>query len=51
MKGYPMLIDEIREQIKKLEPDIATIKTFWTNAKYSEKIADLEKQAENPEVW
>jgi peptide chain release factor 2 len=51
MKGPTVLIDEIREQIKKLEPDVATIKTFWTNAQYNEKIADLEKQAENPEIW
>ena len=51
MKGLLMLIDVIREEIKKLEPDVATIKAFWQNAHYSEKIAELEKKSENPEVW
>ncbi len=46
-----MLIDEIREHIKKLEPDITTIKSFWANAQFNEKIAELEKKAENPDVW
>lgn len=46
-----MLVDEIQEQLKKLEPDVATIKTFWGNAKFEEKIADLEQQSQNPEVW
>lgn len=46
-----MLLDDIREQLKKLEPDISTIQTFWENARFDHKLQDLEKQAENPEVW
>ena len=46
-----MLIDDIQEKMKKLEPDIATIKTFWVNAQFTQKIADLEVKSQDPEVW
>ena len=47
----PMLIDELQEQLKLLEPDITTIKNYWKNASFGIRIAELEQQSENPEVW
>ncbi len=46
-----MLIDDIQEQLKKLEPDIQTIKTFWKNANIDQQLADLEKKSEDPALW
>ncbi len=46
-----MLIDDIQEQLKKLEPDIQTIKTFWTNAGIDQQLADLGKKSEDPSLW
>jgi peptide chain release factor 2 len=46
-----MLFDDLQEQLKNLEPDIQTIKTFWANAAIEEKISNLELQAQDPSVW
>jgi peptide chain release factor 2 len=46
-----MLFDDLQEHIKLLEPNIQTIETFWSNANQEEKIKDLEKQSEDPNVW
>lgn len=46
-----MLIDEIREQLKAIEPDIVTIKTFWQNAGLEKDFADLEAQANKEDFW
>ncbi len=46
-----MLIDDIQEQLKKLEPDVLTIKTFWSNAHIDEQLKDLEKKSEDPALW
>jgi peptide chain release factor 2 len=46
-----MLIDELKEQLKTLEPDIATIKAYWTNAGLEQHFADLEKQTLQENFW
>lgn len=46
-----MLIDDLQEQLKNLDPDISTIKTFWGNAGISEKLAQLETESNDPEFW
>lgn len=46
-----MLKDDLQEQLKQLEPDIQTIKTFWKNADIESTIGDLQKKSEDPSVW
>ena len=46
-----MLIDTLQEQLKNLDPDIATIKTYWQNAKFDERIAALEEKGQDITVW
>ncbi len=46
-----MLIDDLQEQLKKLEPTLETIKTFWVNTGVEARLKELETQAENPAVW
>ena len=46
-----MLIDDLQEQLKYLEPDIQTIITFWKNAEFDKKILDLETKSLDPLVW
>ncbi len=36
-----MLIDDIREQLKIIEPDIATITTYWKNSGLDTRYHDL----------
>ncbi|MBT3456446.1 peptide chain release factor 2 [bacterium] len=46
-----MLIDELREQIKSIEPDIKTIKTFWTQSENAKKYESLKKETEQETFW
>ena len=46
-----MLIDEIREKLKSIEPDIQTIKNFWKNSKIEEKVKELEKISQKEDFW
>lgn len=46
-----MLFDEILEQLKKMEPDVATIKTFWANSGIEEKFQKLHAQSEQEDFW
>jgi peptide chain release factor 2 len=46
-----MLLDDLLEQLKNLEPDIQTIKTFWINADFESRIKELETQSEDPNLW
>jgi len=46
-----MLIDDLKEQLKALEPDIATIKAYWANAGLEQQFADLEKQTLQENFW
>ncbi len=46
-----MLIDELKEQIKSLEPDYATIQEFWRNAGIEAEFIKLEKQVNQEDFW
>jgi peptide chain release factor 2 len=46
-----MLIDELREQLKAIEPDIATITAYWHNAQIEKKFTELDNQASQPDFW
>lgn len=46
-----MLIDDLREQLKMLEPDISIITTYWNNSGNTDRIAELEKQSNDPNSW
>lgn len=46
-----MLVDELHEQLKALEPDITTIKTYWDNADLEERFTHLENQTQQETFW
>jgi peptide chain release factor 2 len=46
-----MLADELYEHLKRIEPTLNTIITFWNNSQYDSQFHDLEKQAQDPEFW
>ena len=46
-----MLIDQIKQQIKTLEPDIKTIKIFWKNSNSEQKFEQLKTQTETEDFW
>lgn len=46
-----MLIDDIQQQLKELEPTIGIIKDYWSNSTTEQRIAELSKKAEDPVVW
>ncbi|MBU4269450.1 peptide chain release factor 2 [Candidatus Dependentiae bacterium] len=46
-----MLIDELKETLKNLEPDINAIKLFWQNSKNNEKFESLEKEINQENFW
>ncbi len=46
-----MLSDELKEQLKILEPDIATIFTFWNNSKLEDRFNQLETQSHQENFW
>lgn len=46
-----MLIDDLKEQLKALEPDISVITTYWKNSGNAPRIAKLEEQSNDPNSW
>jgi peptide chain release factor 2 len=46
-----MLIDDLREQLKNIEPDIQTIVSFWNNAQLEKQFQELEKTSKEEEFW
>ncbi len=46
-----MLIDELKEQLKAVEPDLATIKSFWQNSGLEEQFKKLESQSTQEDFW
>ncbi|HRN78619.1 MAG TPA: peptide chain release factor 2 [Candidatus Dependentiae bacterium] len=46
-----MLIDELKEQLKQIEPDINTIKTYWQNAGLEQQFTNLETQSTQENFW
>lgn len=46
-----MLIDDLKVELKNLEPDIQTIATFWNNAKLEERFKELEELSNQENFW
>lgn len=46
-----MLVDDLREKLKAVEPDINAIKTFWQNSSYTEKYEKLDNQINKEDFW
>jgi peptide chain release factor 2 len=46
-----MLIDDLQEQLKSMEPDIQTIASFWNNAHLEKKFQDLEATSQEEDFW
>lgn len=46
-----MLIDEIRQHLKALEPDVETIKTCWSNTKTEERLKELTALSSEELFW
>ncbi len=46
-----MLIDELREELKAIEPDLETIKAFYKNAGIEEKFNALHSQVHAEDFW
>lgn len=46
-----MLIDELKEQLKSLEPDLATIKQYWANSGLEQQFEALETQTSQEDFW
>lgn len=46
-----MLIDELQEQLKSMEPDIGTITTYWKNSGLEQRFTTLETQSQQETFW
>lgn len=46
-----MLVDELRESLKNLEPDINTIKNFWESSKLEDKFQELNNIINQENFW
>jgi len=46
-----MLIDELKERLKQIQPDIETIENYWRNAKSEERFQELEAETQQEEFW
>lgn len=46
-----MLVDELREKLKAVEPNIATITTFWNNSNLEKKFQELSTQSTEETFW
>ena len=46
-----MLIDDLKEQLKNLEPDIQTIVPFWQNSKLEDRYQELGAQSSQEDFW
>ncbi len=46
-----MLIDELHEQLKLIEPDIKTIKDYWSNAQLESHFQKLDERSKTENFW
>jgi peptide chain release factor 2 len=46
-----MFIDDLREQLKTIDPAIQTIISFWNNAQLEQKFQELEKLSQEENFW
>lgn len=47
----PMLMDDLLQQLKDVEPDIETIKLFWNNAQFEKRFHEFETIAQEENFW
>jgi peptide chain release factor 2 len=46
-----MLIDDLRENLKNIEPDISAIKSFWLQSKIEARFKELDKKINEENFW
>lgn len=46
-----MLFDDLQEQLKAIEPDIATIKAYWDNSGLETRFNELQTEANQEDLW
>jgi len=46
-----MLFDELQEQLKAMEPDINTVKSYWQKSGVEQEFVQLESQASQEDFW
>lgn len=46
-----MLLDELRETIKSIEPDISTIESYWKSSGFEEEYTRLHEQSQQEDFW
>jgi len=46
-----LIVDELREQLKNMEPEITTIKAYWQNSGLEDKFSELEAQTHKEDFW
>jgi len=46
-----MLIDELREELKQIEPNIKTIRDYWNNSNLESRFQELEQQSTQEDFW
>lgn len=46
-----MLIDELRDSLKTIEPALQTIKSFWVNSKIEEQFCELDPKINQENFW
>lgn len=46
-----MLVDELREQLKELKPDLETIKTCWIQSDFEKKFIKLQEESHREDFW
>ena len=46
-----MLIDDLREILKSIEPDINTIKSYWIQSKIEDRFKELDEQIREENFW
>jgi peptide chain release factor 2 len=46
-----MLFDELQEQLRNAQTDVAAIRSFWQQTKIDEKFAELDIKVNDPDFW
>lgn len=46
-----MLLDELREQLKSIEPDLTSINSYWKSSAINETFSNLDLQVNDPDFW
>src|SRR3990167_1879884 len=46
-----ILVDQLFEKLKNLEPHITVIQNYWNSANLENKLKELTTESENPNLW